>query len=126
MEHKIIKVLVATVLLISFNACYYDIEEELYPKAQRNNCDSTIGSYSLEVEPLISNQCRSCHNDGFASGGVNLNDYEEVKNATLNGRVLQSIQHASGTSPMPQGSPKLDDCSIKAVELWKNQGAPNN
>lgn len=117
--------LVILIFSIAFTSCYYDTEEELYPNI-RNNCDSVKGSYSLEVEPLINAQCRSCHNSSFSSGGVNLEGYENVKQATLNGTVLESIQHEAGVSPMPQGTPKLDDCILKAVESWKNQGAPNN
>ena len=126
MELKIIKTtFLLFILSISFTACYYDTEEELYPTVI-NNCDSVKGSYSLEVEPLISSQCRSCHNSSFSSGGVNLEGYDNVKQSALTGTLLESIQHEAGVSPMPQGRPKLDDCTLKAVESWKNMGAPNN
>jgi hypothetical protein len=114
------------VLLCSLSSCYYDVEEELYPKAKVNACDSVKGVFAAEVEPLINLQCRSCHNNGFSSGGINLEGYENVKLVILNGKLLEAIKHESGVSPMPQGRTKLSDCEIKMVELWKNDGAPNN
>ncbi len=115
--------LVITFLLPS---CYYDTEEELYPANNGNNCDSVQGSFSSEILPVINVQCRSCHNTSFSSGGVNLEGFTNIQNAALNGKLIQSLRHESGVSPMPQNSPKLDDCTLKAFEDWKNAGAPNN
>lgn len=127
MVQKITKLtFLAITICLGLSSCYYDTEEELYPTIGGNNCDSIKGSYSLEVEPLINNQCRSCHNSTFSSGGVNLEGYNNAKQATINGKLLESLKHEAGVSPMPQGSPKLDDCDLKAVEDWKNSGAPNN
>lgn len=120
------KYITIVILLFSLSSCYYDVEEELYPKAKINQCDSVKGVFSAEVQPLINSQCRSCHNGTFSSGGINLEGYENVKLVTLNGRLLQAIKHESGVTPMPQGRTKLSDCEIKMVELWKNAGAPNN
>ena len=124
---KINILILAFIGSLALSSCYYDTEEELYPTAvPAGNCDSIKGEYSAEVEPIINLQCRSCHNDGFASGGVNLQDYEDVKNSVLNGTLLKSIKHEAGASPMPQGAPKLDECDIVAFEKWAGAGAPNN
>ncbi|MDB4347128.1 hypothetical protein OAB01_00565 [Bacteroidia bacterium] len=115
-------------LVITFllSSCYYDTEEELYPTNNGNNCDSVKGAFSAEILPVINVQCRSCHNTSFSSGGVNLEGFTNIQNAALNGKLIQSLNHESGVSPMPQNSPKLDDCTLKAFEDWKNAGAPNN
>lgn len=107
-------------------SCYYDVEQELYGTSSSSNCDSIKGVYNLEIKPLIENQCQSCHNNGFMQGGINLEGYENTKSVTLNGKLLQSIKHETGISPMPQGAPKLNNCDILKVSMWKNQGAPNN
>jgi len=108
------------------SSCYYDTEEELYPTSNGNNCDNVKGEYSAEILPIINGQCRSCHNTAFSSGGVNLEGFANIQNAALNGKLIQSLKHESGASPMPQGAQKLDDCDLKAFEDWKNAGAPNN
>jgi len=112
--------------LLLLSSCYYDVEQELYGTSSITNCDSIKGVYLLEVKPLIENQCLSCHNNNFTQGGINLEGYENTKKVTLNGKLLQSIKHETGISPMPQGAPKLSSCDILKVSLWKNQGAPNN
>lgn len=120
-------VLISTIIgACLLSSCYYDVEEELYPTNNGVNCDSVKGSYSLEILPLVNAQCRSCHNSSFASGGVNLEGFANVQNAALNGKLVESVNHESGVSPMPQSAPKLDDCELKAFEDWKNAGAPNN
>lgn len=124
MTRRILTLSIGITLLLS--SCYYDTEEELYPTSNGSNCDSVKGAYATEILPVINVQCRSCHNTSFASGGVNLEGFTNIQNAALNGKLIQSLKHESGVSPMPQSAPKLDDCTLKAFEDWKNAGAPNN
>ncbi len=127
MEHQMIKnLIIAFCFTLLISSCYYDKESDLYPSTTTTNCDSIKGQFALEVKPLIDNQCKSCHNGNLTQGGINLDGYDNVKNATLNGKVLETIRHDNGVSPMPQGTPKLSDCDIKKVTLWKTAGAPNN
>jgi hypothetical protein len=42
------------------------------------------------------------------------------------GRLLGSIQHASGFSPMPEGSAKMNACNITKIRKWIQAGALNN
>ena len=95
------------------------------------NCD-TIGivSFTQQVKPVIDNFCVSCHNSVASSGGVNLNGYTQVKTYAeilRNGTpvLLGVIQHLSGFKAMPP-STKLDDCSIRKIELWVEQGRLDN
>ncbi|MFT3754109.1 MAG: hypothetical protein QM800_14945 [Paludibacter sp.] len=104
----------------TFHSCYYDKEEQLYPSLAA--CDTTNITYSQKIAPILNANCLSCHgNSVYQSngGGVKLQDYPDVKaninpayDAVVNGR-------------MPKGA-KLDDCSITAIGIWKNAGAPNN
>jgi hypothetical protein len=94
------------------------------------NCDTTgtIG-YTAQIKPIMDNNCVSCHNDASTSGGVNLDGYSNVQ---LYGSTLRSgtpillgvIRQMSGFKIMPPGS-KLDDCTIRKIELWIGQGMPN-
>jgi cytochrome c5 len=95
------------------------------------NCDTTgtIG-FSAKVKPIIDNYCVSCHNSTVTSGGVNLNGYSQVKvyaESMRNGTsvLIGTIRQISGFKAMPP-STKLDECSIRKIELWINQGTINN
>jgi hypothetical protein len=120
-------VLFTILLLMMGSSCYYDSEEYLFPNTS-SQCDTTDVTYSKSVVPIIQNSCLSCHSNSTAAlgGNIKLEDYADVKLRADDHRLLGSIEHQSGYSPMPQGSKKLDDCKISTVRIWVNAGAPNN
>ncbi len=95
------------------------------------NCDTsgTIG-FTAGIKPVIDNYCVSCHNSSITSGGVNLVGYNQVKlyaETLRNGTpvLVGTIRQLAGFKAMPP-STKLDDCTIRKVELWIAQGKLNN
>lgn len=89
-------------------------------------CDTSNVTFSAYVFPVMQNYCLGCHNGYGASGGINLNAYQDVKTVALDGRLYGVITHATGYSPMPQNSAKLSDCRIAKIKAWIDAGAPNN
>ena len=57
-----------------------------------------------------------------------LTNYNQAKALVDNGKLLGSITHGSGFTPMPYpaGTPKMGDCEIRRIELWIEGGAQNN
>jgi hypothetical protein len=88
-------------------------------------CDTIAVSYNTYVKPSLA-ACVTCHKSGNAGGGVNLEDYNGVKAATLGGRLVGSIRWSIEYHPMPLGGSKLPDCTITKISAWVNQGAKNN
>jgi len=95
------------------------------------HCD-TAGTirFNTSVKQTIDSYCVSCHNASVTSGGVNLNGYAQIKEYAAmlrNGTPLLVgvISHAAGFKAMPP-SVKLDECSIRKIELWISQGMLNN
>jgi len=115
----------ALLALIAFSAasCYYDNKEDLY--IIEGNCDTTAISFTQDIQPLINDQCLSCHKAGNASGNILLNSYAAIKEQADNGKLLGSVRHESGYSSMPPGG-SLSNCSIARLEAWINNGAPEN
>jgi cytochrome c553 len=89
-------------------------------------CDTTVFTFSGAVLPLMNTYCKGCHNPASLGGGVDLSTYTGVKTSALSGKLMGSIKHATGYSPMPQGGNKLADCQIQQVEKWIKAGTPNN
>ena len=118
--------IITILLFVSFfmQQCYYDSEENLFPSESK--CDSTNVTYSVSVTNIINNSCISCHNNSNASGGISLENYSGVKAQADNGKLMGTVTFASGYLAMPQGSSKLDDCSIATLQKWVDSGAPNN
>lgn len=89
-------------------------------------CNTADVTYALTVAPLLQKNCTSCHNSSFASGGVNLSTYAPVRAVALNGRLIGSVNHEAGYSPMPKGGTKLADCDISQLRKWVTDGAIDN
>jgi hypothetical protein len=99
--------------------CKYDNEEEFYGK---RICDTSLVTYTA-LESKFEQQCFGCHMASAPSGNVAIYDYNSLKafvNSSPN-TLLGSISHTTA-SPMPKGGPKWDECDIKKVEAWINQG----
>lgn len=116
---------VALFLLLSLAAtgCYYDVEEEIYPSTE---CDTTDISYSMDVLPIIENNCYVCHDQATNLGNVTLEGHAHLKTMADNGKLLGVIKHQAGFPQMPQNAPQLIECDIAKIEQWVNDGALDN
>lgn len=110
-------------MAFAVTACYYDVEEELYPS---NQCNTANVTYSLSVVAILSDRCYKCHDQRTNTGGITLEGHANLKRYVDSGRLLGAIKHQSGFSPMPQNEAQLPDCQIAQIEAWIQQGAPNN
>ena len=123
--------LFATTLLFTgvlLESCYKDKGDLLYPTT--TTCDTTsIVSYSSQVVPIVSNYCYACHNTAnylSVGGNLNLEGYNNIIIPIQSGKLVKSINHEAGVSPMPKNSPMLSTCNIKTIETWISQGIKNN
>ena len=90
------------------------------------SCDTTQFTYAAVIKPMMDNKCAGCHKAGNLRGNVDLSNYNGTKVVALNGKLLGSISHQSGFSPMPKNSAKLSDCEITQVRRWIAAGSLNN
>ena len=123
---------VSTLILLSgmwMTSCYYDKESDL-PKDPDNNptdtCDLSQAKYSLKIQKILADNCVVCHGHGLQEGNVRLDSHEKVTIQVNNGKLLKSISHQAGASPMPYGLPKMNDCNISMIEQWIKNGALND
>ncbi len=91
-----------------------------------STCNTADVTFSLSVKPILETYCNGCHAGSSPLGGVNYNTYNGVKSTVTNGKLLGSIQHQPGVSPMPQNANKLSACNISIIKAWIDAGAPNN
>ena len=121
MERRIINSLVLG--MIVFSSCYYDVAETLYPAG---TCITTNMSYANDINPILQQNCFSCHSADANNGNVILEGYNQLMPNITNGHLLKAIKHESGISPMPQSTTPLSSCEISKIEQWILQGAQNN
>jgi len=89
-------------------------------------CDTVGVSFANDIQPMLTTYCLGCHSGTFPSGGILLNSHASVMTQVNNGRLLGSVNHSPGFSPMPQGQAKLNDCNIALIRNWIDQGASDN
>jgi hypothetical protein len=114
--------------LLSLTACYYDHEETLYGASSNQPCTDTVGtvSYMQKVVPILQSSCYGCHTGGSPSGNQLMGTYAADKAMAQSGKLLGTINHAAGFSPMPKGGAKLSSCRIATIKKWIDAGMLNN
>lgn len=120
--------LLIAMTFVIYSSCYYDKASLVYPSGSA--CDTTNIQLSGDLKNIMSANCYSCHSSSNAptfGGNYNLEDYNTIKTAAANGKLLSSInQDGILAQPMPQGGAKLSDCNISKFRAWINSGYPNN
>jgi len=122
-------VIIILFVILSFSGgCYYDNEETLYPPG---GCDTADVKYSTHIVEILDNRCLQCHNNvDFAveGGGFSWEGYANISGylSTSSAVFMSSINHEAGYTPMPYNLPKLSECEIRKIELWIEDGFPNN
>ncbi|MGZ4054309.1 MAG: hypothetical protein ACXVPY_09085 [Bacteroidia bacterium] len=90
------------------------------------SCDTTNFAYSARIKPLFDSWCMGCHNTGNAGGGFDFSSYSGIVASVTSHRLLGTLQHLSGFSPMPKNTNALSSCDIGAIEKWIAAGYPQN
>jgi len=121
MRNVIFKVGISITLLIVFQSCYYDIEEELYPAGTA--CDTVNVTYSGSVALILDQKCNSCHSGAFPEAGLKTDNYNDLKILVDNGSLWGTVNHISGYDPMPKNKPKMNDCDLSKIRIWIDKGA---
>lgn len=119
------------VLIVIISACSSDDTVEPDNGNGNNDCDVSNVTFSGDVWPVINSNCKSCHSGTSPSGGIRLEDYDDVKaqggiSAGQPGSLYGAISHNSGNTNMPQNASKLSACTIKKIKAWIDGGMPNN
>ena len=110
-------------LLAAFSqGCYYD-KDLINPNAI---CDTTTVTYSGSVKPILTAYCTGCHSGPNAPSNIKLDAHASVKVVADNKKLLGTINHTAGFSPMPKNGTKLSECNIAKIRKWVTTGAPNN
>jgi hypothetical protein len=108
--------------LALLSSCTYNKEELLYSNA----CDTSNVKYSVQVVNTLNANCTGCHAGVTASGGIMLDNYTNVRNMAISGRLLGAITHSPGYRAMPDLAPKLPECRIAEIRTWIRNGMLNN
>ena len=80
--------------------------------------DRTI-TYAQDIQPIIFNNCLTCHSSVNPRNGLILETYSQVKNSAQNGTLIARMNDAA--NPMPQSGLLTAD-KRALVDKWKTDG----
>ena len=130
MRKKYLVIIMLALITFSFNACYYDKSDEIYPPAVP--CDTDSMSYKNDIVVILNAKCYKCHstdNAAFHNAPV-LDTYDKLTvYASPTSKQLFNVVAHVNVDPllfMPQKEPKISECDISKIKAWMDAGAPNN
>lgn len=91
-----------------------------------NSCDTSVVTYSGTILPLIELKCQGCHSGGEPEAELPLTTYSEISALALGGGLMSSVTGTNGATLMPLGGNLLPQCERDQIEIWINDGAPEN
>lgn len=93
-------------------------------QADCSGITTSDNTYTKSIKAILDNRCATsgCHDASRKEAGINLSTYAAAKSAFQNKECLCSIHHGSDCDPMPRGSSKLDDNTIKLIDCWAKNG----
>lgn len=119
-------------VFVLFLSCKKDksneVIEDVITPGVLTYCDTVTVSFSSQIQPIFIQSCATsgCHNDAVSASGYTLETHSQISDANTIDRVLKTIKHESGASPMPKFQQKLNDSLIQQIECWISQGKLNN
>lgn len=129
---KLLKIVLASGLMLSFFSCYYDdVLDVQLPEDQNPEPLPEVVSYQSDIQPIFDASCIQCHSGSTApdlrdgdSYTALLNGYV-VPNDAASSTLYKSLLNLDGVPQMPPASP-LSDSKIALIEKWINDGALDN
>ncbi len=91
-----------------------------------DGCDTTDVTFSASVFPLIQTNCTGCHSGPTPQGGLSLTNYSQIAANATSGKLMNSLNGTGGIPQMPSGQPELSDCAKRTIEIWIENGTPDN
>ena len=120
---KIFLYLVILLCGIIILQCESQNEEDLFGMI---DCDTTVVTYQNSIEPILRKNCYECHAINVATAGIIVEGYDNLILRINSGRFPGAVNHRPPYTPMPKDRGKLPDCDLAKINIWLNDGAPDN
>lgn len=78
-------------------------------------------TYTADIQPIMYNNCTTCHAGGAPAAGLDLTTYTNVRSGAEFGNLVNRINNAD--NPMP-GSGLLPESTRLKIDKWVENGFP--
>lgn len=83
-------------------------------------------TYDAQIAPIMQSQCVNCHSTSFPSGGLNLEGYQNVRQSTENGNLIDRISRPVGDPLIMPQNGQLPQNNINLIIQWQTDGYIEN
>ena len=90
------------------------------------DCDTVNVTFGGTVWPMVQNSCFGCHSGGNPSGGIPLENHADLVAVAETGQLMGALNWEAGYANMPRNGNQWSVCDRRAVEIWIEEGMPNN
>ncbi|CAM1352984.1 hypothetical protein [Tenacibaculum halocynthiae] len=108
---KIVSLLIITILMISCTTAEIPLAGQV--PITRNI------TYTQDIQPIIFNNCLTCHSSVNPRNGLILETFIQVKNSAQNGTLIARMNDAA--NPMPQSGLLTAD-KRALIDKWRTDG----
>jgi len=118
--HALLIIVLSAVSLIS---CVSNNEFDLYGTP---DCDTTNVTWDSKISAIMQVNCVVCHGEEVNYNGVRHDSYEREMIVVNDGRLRGVVNHLDGYAKMPKDRGKLPACELNLINIWLDNGAPEN
>ena len=113
-----IKILVFVMPFLAIISCSSDSSDDLTPPPEDEI------TYTNDIKSIMDSRCNNCHGNPPSNGApVSLTTYDEVKDETQNGDLINRIERDQGTAGvMPPAGNTLTGSQIQLIKDWMTEG----
>ncbi len=118
MKYNLLYIIPAFILISCTNTSTDDLTD--------NEPITELVTYNMDIAPIIQNQCTQCHNTTNPSGGLVLENYDDVRMSTETGSLIDRITRNIGDPLIMPQNGQLPPTSINLITQWQTDGYLEN
>lgn len=104
----------------------YSCESNTYEELQDAPVIEGNVTYTQYIQPIIANNCLSCHSGGGVSSFRPLGTYSQLKEAVLTTNLLDRIQRQNGEEGQMPQTGRMSPADIQLILQWNEDGLLEN
>ena len=111
------------VLVFLPSGCENNNELDLYGETE---CDTINITWESAIADILNKYCVECHGPVIHYNNVRHDSYDSEMIVVNDGRLRGVVNHLPGYKKMPFERGKLPECDLKKINIWLDNGAPEN
>jgi hypothetical protein len=119
----LISLFIAGLIVFISPSCENNNELDLYGNQA---CDTNNITWNSKIASILSDKCVKCHGPELSYNQVRHDNYTSELIVVNDGRLRRVINDSDPSTRMPKNEQTLDSCKLLIINIWIDNGAPEN